>query len=236
MAALIAFLVIPLWGQRGGHGGMAMGGVGGGYVARGGFVGSPRGGYWGGGFHPVYGPGFPTHPGHYPYFFPGHYPYYPRHYPWWAYRRFYGYPWRWGWYGGMGIGWLGSSYSYTAQPYPGYADAPADNSSANVAYAQQQQEIDRLNDEVARLRAERAPSLPATQAPEAQIRAETVLVFRDHHSEEIQNYAIVGETLWVFTEQRARKIPIAALDVPATTKANDSRGIDFRLPGRQITP
>jgi len=56
-----------------------------------------------------------------------------------------------------------------------------------------------------------------------------VLVFRDHHSEEIQNFAIVGETLWVFTEQRARKIPIAALDVPATTKANDSRGIDFRL-------
>jgi len=26
------------------------------------------------------------------------------------------------------------------------------------------------------------------------------------------------------------------LDVSATTKANDSRGIDFRLPGRQITP
>lgn len=135
----------------------------------------------------------------------------------------------------MGIGWLGSFYSYPAQPDPGYADAPADNSSANVAYAQQQ-EIDRLNDEVARLRAERAPSVPASQAPEPQIRAETVLVFRDHHSEEIQNFAIVGETLWVFTEQRARKIPIATLDVPATTKANDSRGIDFRLPGRKITP
>ena|SRR5215469_7366218 len=116
-----------------------------------------------------------------------------------------------------------------SQPYPGFADAPAENSSANVAYSQQQQKIDRLNDEVARLRAERAPSVPAIQAPEAQIRAETVLVFRDHHSEEIQNFAIVGETLWVFTEQRARKIPIAALDVPATTKPNDSRGIDFRL-------
>ena len=233
MVAWSALLVIPLWGQRGGRGGMAMGGVWGGYVPRGGFVGSPRGGY---GFHPVYGPGFPTHPGHYPYFFPGHYPYYPRRYPWWAYRSFYGYPWWWRWNGGVGIGWLGSSYSYPAQPYPGDADAPADNSSANVAYAQQQEEINRLTDEVARLRAERAPSVPATEMPEAQIRAETVLVFRDHHSEEIQNYAIVGQTLWVFTEQRARKIPIAALDVPATTKANDSRGIDFRLPVRQITP
>jgi hypothetical protein len=59
-----------------------------------------------------------------------------------------------------------------------------------------------------------------------------VLVFRDRHSEEILNYAIKGERLWVFTEQRARKIPIAELDVPATTKANTERGIDFRLPGQ----
>ena len=71
-----------------------------------------------------------------------------------------------------------------------------------------------------------APSPP----PKAQVRAETLLVFRDRHTEEIQNYAIVGKTLWVFTEQRSRKIPIAELDVPATTKANDDRGIDFRLP------
>jgi hypothetical protein len=57
-----------------------------------------------------------------------------------------------------------------------------------------------------------------------------VLVFRDRHSEEIQNYAIAGNTLWVFTQERGRKIPIAELDVPATAKANADRGIDFRLP------
>lgn len=108
---------------------------------------------------------------------------------------------------------------------------PPDNASSYMAY-EQQQEIDRLNDEVARLRADRAPSNSAPEPPGAQIRGETVLVFRDRHSEEIRNYAIVGETLWVFTEQRARKIPIAALDVPATTKANGDRGIDFRLPRR----
>ncbi len=100
----------------------------------------------------------------------------------------------------------------------------------------QQQEIDRLNDEVARLRAEREPGSAANPAPQpppkTQIRAATVLVFRDRHTEEIENYAVVGRTLWVFTEQRARKIPIATLDVPATTKANDARGIDFRLPAQ----
>jgi len=75
--------------------------------------------------------------------------------------------------------------------------------------------------------AERAPS---QAQPIAQIHAETVLVFRDNHTEEIQNYAIVGNTLWVFTELRARKIPIANLDVPATTRANEDLGTDFQLP------
>jgi hypothetical protein len=88
---------------------------------------------------------------------------------------------------------------------------------------------------VARLRDERESRQPPSYSapsppPKAQVRAETLLVFRDRHTEEIQNYAIVGKTLWVFTEQHSRKIPIAELDVPATTKANDDRGIDFRLP------
>jgi hypothetical protein len=46
----------------------------------------------------------------------------------------------------------------------------------------------------------------------------------------VQNYAIVGETLWIVTEERARKVPISDLDIPATRKANEDRGVDFRLP------
>jgi hypothetical protein len=59
----------------------------------------------------------------------------------------------------------------------------------------------------------------------------TELVFRDKHTEEVQNYAIVGQTLWVLSVQRARKIPLAELDIPATKKANDDRGVEFQLPG-----
>jgi len=46
----------------------------------------------------------------------------------------------------------------------------------------------------------------------------------------VQNYAIVGQTLWNFAPQHTQKIPLADLDLPATTKANDERGVDFRLP------
>jgi len=59
----------------------------------------------------------------------------------------------------------------------------------------------------------------------------TVLVFRDQHKQEIQNYAIVGQTLWNFSPQHTEKIPLSQIDLPATTKANDERGVDFRLPG-----
>jgi hypothetical protein len=58
----------------------------------------------------------------------------------------------------------------------------------------------------------------------------TVLVFRDRHQQEVQNYAIVGQTLWNFSAHRTEKISISRLDLTATEKANDDRGVTFRVP------
>ena len=73
-----------------------------------------------------------------------------------------------------------------------------------------------------------APS-PADDPP-SPIIPPTVLVFRDQHQLEVQNYAIVGQTLWNFAPQRTQKIPLADLDLAATQKANDDRGVTFRIP------
>src|SRR5882724_2987076 len=120
-------------------------------------------------------------------------------------------------------------YSYSSQDaYPAY-DYYADYSAQNDAA--QQQDIDRLEGEVARLREQR--ELPERASPKAPVEINsrpTVLVFRDRHTQEVQNYAIVGGTLWMFSEQRATKLPLSWLDVEATTKVNDERGVDFRLP------
>ena len=72
----------------------------------------------------------------------------------------------------------------------------------------------------------------ASQAPEPAV--PTVLVYRDQHKQEVQNYAIVGQTLWAFSSGRTQKIPLANLDVVATEKANDDRGVAFRVPGANI--
>ena len=226
MAALsAALLVVPLWGQRGGHGGMAGGG------GRGAVVGAPRGGgvYGGGASHGAYGNRVIVTSGRYP-FHSGRIRFCFGCNPWrwgWGWS---GSPWAsWGWGWSGGLGWSGAFDSSSAQADPTNVYPSPDNTSAIIADIQQRQ-IDRLDEEVARLRAERERDAARISAPQPQIRAETVLVYRNHHTEDIENYAIVGQTLWVFTEQRARKIPIADLDVPATTKANDARGIDFQLP------
>lgn len=58
----------------------------------------------------------------------------------------------------------------------------------------------------------------------------TTLVFKDGHKLEVGNYAIVGATLFDLTPGHARKVALADLDLEATTKANDDRGVVFQLP------
>ena len=142
-----------------------------------------------------------------------------------GYYGYYGYPTYYG----------GDFYS-TPDYYPGYDyygssySAPAYSAQNDIA---QQQDIDRLEDEVARLREQRETQQPAPESPGAQTESPaepTVLVFRDKHTQEVQNYAIVGGTLWIFSEQRATKLPLSWLDIEATTKANDDRGVNFQVP------
>lgn len=59
----------------------------------------------------------------------------------------------------------------------------------------------------------------------------TVLIFKDGHRSDVLNYAIVGDTLFDFSAGRTHKIPLSDLDLPATHKANDDRGVDFQIPG-----
>ena len=205
----------------------------------------PSGGFHGGGFsHPGFGggragfgfgrPGFPRGP-----VFPGRFPYRPGYYPGWGWGwglgwGWGGYPWGWGGYGYPwlygDVGWYDTPY-YSQPYYPQY-----DYSGQSYAQGDQQEhdleaEVNRLNDEVASLR-EHQQEMQKSRQPysSAALSKPTELVFRDKHTEEIQNYAIVGQTLWVLTAERARRIPLSDLDVAATKKANEDRGSEFDLP------
>lgn len=68
------------------------------------------------------------------------------------------------------------------------------------------------------------PAEPAADQPQ------TVLIFKDGRQVEVSNYAILGTTLYDLSEGRTRKVALAELDLPATVKENDQRGVEFQLP------
>jgi hypothetical protein len=84
-------------------------------------------------------------------------------------------------------------------------------------------------EQVAEASPEPGPAPSIVPAPD---RPETVLVFRDGHKLEVKNYAILGDTLYDMTPDHRHKITLAELDLDATVRQNDERGIDFRLPIR----
>jgi hypothetical protein len=67
---------------------------------------------------------------------------------------------------------------------------------------------------------------PAPETPQVP----TVLVFKDGHQSEVENYAIFGQTLFDLTPGHRRKIALADLNLVATEKQNDDRGVSFQLP------
>lgn len=77
--------------------------------------------------------------------------------------------------------------------------------------------------------AEAQPAPPPKRLPDDKPGDPTVLVFRNGHQEQVNSYAIMGDSLYVFDQGR-KKISLADLDIPATVKANDDRGVEFRMP------
>ena len=134
-------------------------------------------------------------------------------------------------------------YAYDSD-YPGYAFADTDvDDSMEENYRGGPTVFDRRgpgmrdyarprseDDYRAELNAEqqKAPQ-PAAQEPIAE-QPSTVLIFKDGHELEVKNYAIVGATLYDLSDGRTRKVELAQLDLPATVKHNDDRGVSFQLP------
>ena len=77
------------------------------------------------------------------------------------------------------------------------------------------------------------PTVAAEEDPspaDARQQIPVVLVYLDGHEQEVKNYAIVGTTLYDLGTFVAHKIPLAELNLKATIKANDDRGVEFSVP------
>jgi hypothetical protein len=145
-------------------------------------------------------------------------------------------------YGGYGYGYpvvVGAPY---AQPYQ------STYSSDDLQLAE---EVGRLKAEVEHLRNERQlredreyednrpqqqQPQPTRATPPAAPAPPTTFVYRNGRREDVRSYAIVGQTLWILSEARARKIPLSEIDLEATAKVNEGNGIAFHVPGSRPQP
>jgi len=141
------------------------------------------------------------------------------------YRRGYGFysPFYGGYY---------APYDYYPYDYSdnGYVDDPG--ISADI---QAQRDYDALqqleNDYRTQLNSSRVQQASVQTAPEPVAnQPSTVLIFKDGHQVEVENYAIVGATLYELSDGYSKKVQLADLDLPATVKENDNRGVEFQLP------
>jgi hypothetical protein len=73
------------------------------------------------------------------------------------------------------------------------------------------------------------PEPPARSLPDDKPGDPTTLIYRNGHHEEVNSYAIMGDSLYIFDQGR-KKVALGDLDIAATVKANDDRGVEFRLP------
>jgi hypothetical protein len=250
IAAFALVLTVPVWAQRGGGGHAGGGGMhGGGFGARSGgghigggrsfggmHAGSTRSGF-SGGFNHVSNHGSFTHHGSHGNHFHTHtfvnncFGFACRN---WGWGSTWG-GWGWGWYSP----WVWSSWDdqdrrFDEDYYRQYEMAERWNQQSLAEQRMRRQEEEDGDQDAYAPRSSNRHAEPEVASQPSEPVPPTVLVFRDRRQQEVQNYAIVGQTLWAFSAGRTQKIPLANLDVAATEKANDDRGVAFRVPAVNV--
>lgn len=146
--------------------------------------------------------------------------------------------WGWGWGWSYYDPWLWSSWDYDdyrfdRDYYRERALAEQWNEQQLAESRMLQEEADRDENSYAHHSSSRNAQPENDQQQSTAVSPPTVLIFRDRHQKEVTNYAIVGQNLLDLTPQHHEKIPLANLDLPATARANDDRGVTFHVPGSQ---
>ena len=144
-----------------------------------------------------------------------------------------------GYPGGPG-GFYNSPFSPTVAPYNEQNPDQANSSTMLANQDAMAQELRNLSAQMDDLKSG-SPATPAASvaapqyvapaansaAPPATEQLPIRLVLRSGQQLEVKSYAVMGGTVWDFSSSRAKKIPIASIDVAASEKATEANGGEF---------
>ncbi|HEY3937731.1 MAG TPA: hypothetical protein VGL97_09885 [Bryobacteraceae bacterium] len=127
---------------------------------------------------------------------------------------------------------------YDSSPSYGYGYGGGQDpgeQTAEVTASLLGEQIQRLSGEVEQLRSEQQYA-PPPYAPQGNTNlqndpppavAPVILVLRNGQQIQVQSYAVMDKTFWDFSKQPARRIPLSAIDIAASSKATLASGGDF---------
>jgi hypothetical protein len=130
---------------------------------------------------------------------------------------------------------LGSSYyppfddSFYA-PVPETPAPPVEDNGLSDQVQQLSAQIQDLQNQIGQKAAPAdTATAPAEQAPAA---PPVTLVLKNGQTVQTQNYAVMNNTFWDFSTQPVRKIPVANIDLAASSKASEANGAEFPQIGK----
>ena len=130
------------------------------------------------------------------------------------------------------VGRPGGRLGYGRNIWPWYGVGYADSSEPYYEEAPLPQVLPPIPEPVSPPVQPKLIELPAVvQKTPAQPALPTVLVWRNGQQEEVRQYTISGPFLYDYTKPRAaRRVALDDLDLDATERANQRRGVPFLLP------
>jgi len=125
-------------------------------------------------------------------------------------------------------------YSAPIYTSPTYITPSQSVTTSDATVADLNAQVQQLTNEVQQLQSELAAAngqVPQTSAA-PQNAPPLTLILKDGRRIEAPGYALVGSTLWILNQESATKIPLSDVDVGATQKENQQRGINVVIPSR----
>ncbi len=125
-------------------------------------------------------------------------------------------------------------FAYFGAPYyfsgdneavpPEAFNSPAGDNGLGDQVQQLSEKIDQLQSQLSQQGPGAAATAPTEQTPPT---PPITVVLKDGRTLEVQNYAVVGNVFWDFSNQPTRKIPLSSINLAASVKASETNGAEF---------